>query len=145
MSLPFAEPAAVENLIVTDVTTSSVSLSWAQPGGNVTWYIVRWAGGENTTTETSFVITNLTPGSQYSISVVAVAGVASNEGDGASTVTFTRKFRPTSDLESSQSTFEQHIRLVCRTREAGKHHVDVTRDQPPEHPLVFAEGEVSVL
>lgn len=101
LSLPFAEPAAVGNLIVTDVTTSSVSLSWAQPEGKVTWYIVRWAGGEDTTTETSFVIRNLTPGSQYNISVAAVAGVASNEGDGGSAVTFTRKFRPTSDLESS--------------------------------------------
>lgn len=93
LSLPFAEPDVVGNLSVTHVTNSSVSVSWTQPKGNVMSYAIRWNGGVNYSTETSFTIENLTPGSQYNISVAAV--LASIEGDRASAMTFTRKFRST--------------------------------------------------
>lgn len=96
-SLASAEPAVVGNLSVTNVTTSSLSLSWAEPEGSATSYTIRLAGEgvnvENSTSETSFVIEDLTPGSQYNISVAAVAVAPSNEGERAFTSTFTRKFR----------------------------------------------------
>lgn len=96
-SLTFAEPAVVGNLTVTNVMTTSLSLSWAKPEGNAASYTIRLAGEgvniENNTSETSFVIEDLTPGSQYNISVAAVAVGPSNEGERASTSTFTRKFR----------------------------------------------------
>ncbi|TNN00535.1 hypothetical protein fugu_011781 [Takifugu bimaculatus] len=61
-------------------------------------YTIRVAGEgeniENTTTETSFVLKELTPGSQYNISVAAVAVHPSNEGERASTSTFTRPEKP---------------------------------------------------
>ncbi|TWW75630.1 Receptor-type tyrosine-protein phosphatase eta, partial [Takifugu flavidus] len=92
------KPAVVGNLTVTNVMTSSLSLSWAEPEGNATLYTIRVAGEgeniENTTTETSFVIKKLTPGSQYNISVAAVAVHPSNEGERASTSTFTRPEKP---------------------------------------------------
>lgn len=150
-SLTFAEPAVVRNLTVTNVTTSSLSLSWAEPEGNAALYTIRVAGEgkniENTTTETSFVIKELTPGSQYNISVAAVAVDLSKEGERASTSTFTRKFRsigPT--VRSTLSTSKHYIMpSLHRTREAWKHRVDGARDRQPKHPLAIAEREVSAL
>lgn len=150
-SLTFAEPAAVGNLTVTDVTTSSLSLSWAKPEGNFALYTIRLAAEganvEHNTTETSFVIEDLTPGSQYNISVAAVAVGPSNEGERAFTSTFTRKFRsigPT--VRSTLSTHKHYIMpSLHRTREAWKHRVDGARERQPEHPLDIAEREVSAL
>lgn len=79
-----AEPGTVLNLRSTEVTTSSVSLSWTKPDGNATSYTVQWTTHEgsfsNTTNNTTFTIINLTPGSQYNITVAAVAVLSSNNG-----------------------------------------------------------------
>lgn len=90
-----AEPAVVGNLSITDVTTSSVSLNWDKPVGNATSYRIQWTLGGSTfsdsSTDTSFNITGLTPGSQYNITVSAVAVDSSNEGESILKTTFTRK------------------------------------------------------
>lgn len=150
-SLTFAEPAVVGNLIVTNVMTTSLSLSWAKPEGNAAFYTIRLAGEgvnvEHNTSETSFVIEDLTPGSQYNISVAAVAVGPSNEGERASTSTFTRKFRSIGrTVRATLSAYKCYIMpSLHRTREAWKHRVDGARDRQPEHPLVIAEREVSEL
>lgn len=91
----FTEPEVVSKLIVTMVTTSSVTLNWAQPEGNVTSYIVQWTLGgpaiNNTTNGTSFMINDLIPGSQYNITVIAVAGESSNMGEGITITNFTSR------------------------------------------------------
>lgn len=96
MFLAFAEPAVVKTLAVIDVTTSSVSLNWTEPEGNADSYTVQWTVGgvtsNNMTTETSFTIENLIPGSQYNITVAAAAAVnSSNEGERAFITTFTSR------------------------------------------------------
>lgn len=95
MSHAFAEPAVVKTLSITEVTTSSVSLIWTQPEGNVTSYLLKWTSGghtaSNTTDDTSFTIIDLTPGVQYDITVAAVAGDLTNKGEGSSRTTFTSR------------------------------------------------------
>ncbi|XP_073327843.1 uncharacterized protein [Pagrus major] len=91
-------PAVVRNPTITDVTTSSVSLHWDKPEGNATGYIVQWTLGEDTfndtTTDTSFTINGLIPGSRYNITVSAVAVNPSNEGERTLRTTFTRPDMP---------------------------------------------------
>lgn len=80
---------------MTAVTTSSVTLNWTQPEGNVSWYTVQWtASGHNfskTTNQTFFAITDLKPGFQYKITVAAVAVDSLNEGEGTAITTFTSR------------------------------------------------------
>lgn len=91
--LAFAEPSVVRSLAITDVTTSSVSLNWTEPDGNATSYVVQWTVGGvtsgNKTTETSFTINDLIPGSKYNITVAAVA--VNSSGERASITTFTSR------------------------------------------------------
>lgn len=95
-SILHSEPAVVRNLAVTVVTTSSVSLDWNEPEGNTTSYFIQWISGggavHNTSTnETSMIIEGLIAGSQYNITVAAVAG-DSNEGERTPVTTFTSRF-----------------------------------------------------
>lgn len=95
MFLAFAEPAVVGTLAITDVTTSSVSLNWTEPEGNADSYTVQWTVGgltfNNMTTETSFTIEDLIPGSHYNITVAAAAVNSSNKGERAFITTFTSR------------------------------------------------------
>ncbi|XP_059191053.1 receptor-type tyrosine-protein phosphatase eta isoform X2 [Centropristis striata] len=92
------KPDVVRNLSFTGITTSSVSLSWTEPEGSATGYTVQWTEEgqtfKNTTIETFFSINNLTPGTQYNITVAAVAVDPSNEGEGTPRSTFTKPEKP---------------------------------------------------
>ncbi|XP_042268585.1 receptor-type tyrosine-protein phosphatase eta isoform X4 [Thunnus maccoyii] len=91
------KPSVVSDLTVTAVTTSSASLTWTQPEGNVTSYIVQWTVGktiDKATNETSLTIQGLIPGFQYNITVTAVAGNSSNKGEGTSITTITMPENP---------------------------------------------------
>lgn len=94
--LEFLVPATVKNLSITSVTTSSISLSWHKPEGNVESYRVRWNEmlDEMLINMTSTTITDLTPGSKYNISVAAVVKNFTTEGQSAFTSTFTSKSIP---------------------------------------------------
>ena len=90
------EPGVIQDLAITGVTESSVSVSWTAPQGNVDTYTVRWssaggAGDNYTTSDTSHTINGLSPGVLYNVTVAAVAGPITNEGARASASTFTRK------------------------------------------------------
>ncbi|XP_053175921.1 receptor-type tyrosine-protein phosphatase eta-like, partial [Scomber japonicus] len=80
----YTKPDVVRNLTVSEITTSSVSLIWAEPEGNSSFYRVQWTGGEinvlENVTQTSKIITNLTAGVQYTITVTAVADDGHIEG-----------------------------------------------------------------
>lgn len=93
VSPALTEPDVVRNLTVTSVTTSSVSLSWTEPVGNSSFYIVEWTGGNVTVgknaTETSVTISDLTAGVQYEITVTAVAGDGRTTGESSDVSRFT--------------------------------------------------------
>lgn len=65
----------ITNLTVNDVTSSSVFLKWVEPIGNRSYFTVDW-NQENrvpkTTNETSYHITNLEPGVNYTFCVTTV-------------------------------------------------------------------------
>ncbi|XP_071261196.1 receptor-type tyrosine-protein phosphatase eta-like [Salvelinus alpinus] len=90
----FTKPEVIRNLTVSEITTSSVSLSWIEPLGNRSFYRVEWTGGSrdmNTTTnETAFNVTDLTAGVKYTFRVTAVAGDEMTEGKNISVSLFTK-------------------------------------------------------
>uniref|UniRef100_A0A673ZZ67 protein-tyrosine-phosphatase n=1 Tax=Salmo trutta TaxID=8032 RepID=A0A673ZZ67_SALTR len=87
----YTKPAVVRNLSVSEITTSSVSLNWTQPEGNISFYRVNWTGSNisRNTTETFITIIRLTAGMQYNFTVTAVAGDSTTEGEGSQTTTLT--------------------------------------------------------
>ncbi|XP_029908872.1 receptor-type tyrosine-protein phosphatase eta-like isoform X2 [Myripristis murdjan] len=102
------KPDVVKDLTITNITTSSVSLRWTEPDGNSTSYKVQWtAGGEpvsNVTNETFITITGLQAGYQYNITVAAVAGSITNEGERIQKNTFTRPEKPGNIVSTANDT-----------------------------------------
>ncbi|XP_041705671.1 receptor-type tyrosine-protein phosphatase eta [Coregonus clupeaformis] len=90
----YTEPEVIRNLTVSEITTSSVSLSWIEPLGNRSFYRVEWTGGvrdmNTTTNETAFNVTELTAGVKYTFRVTAVAGDDMTEGKTISVSLFTK-------------------------------------------------------
>ncbi|XP_075944930.1 receptor-type tyrosine-protein phosphatase eta-like [Anarhichas minor] len=85
------KPEVVRNLTVTDVTTSSISVTWTKPEGTSSFYRVQWTDGKrNETTETSTMITGLTPGVKFTIVVTAVAADNLTEGEKANVSLYTK-------------------------------------------------------
>lgn len=73
------EPGAISQLTEVEASTTSISISWDPPGGDVGMYTVTWSRGddeENTThvRQPRAVLTGLTPGTAYTITVAAVSG-----------------------------------------------------------------------
>uniref|UniRef100_UPI0037E8ED9F receptor-type tyrosine-protein phosphatase eta isoform X2 n=1 Tax=Semicossyphus pulcher TaxID=241346 RepID=UPI0037E8ED9F len=90
----YTKPEVVRNLTVGQVTTSSISLMWAEPEGESSFYRVQWTNrGTNrniSVTETNINITELTAGVQYNFTVIAVAGDNTTESAMAETFHFTK-------------------------------------------------------
>ncbi|XP_053498368.1 receptor-type tyrosine-protein phosphatase eta-like isoform X1 [Ictalurus furcatus] len=78
MTLPI-EPDIVKSLTSSEVTTTSVFLDWNKPLGVSSFFIVRWTNS-STTPVTAFNITDLTPGTNYTFTVSAVAADNKTEG-----------------------------------------------------------------
>uniref|UniRef100_UPI0037E83681 receptor-type tyrosine-protein phosphatase eta-like n=1 Tax=Semicossyphus pulcher TaxID=241346 RepID=UPI0037E83681 len=90
----FTKPQVVRNLSVLNATTSSMFLTWTEPEGQSSFYKVQWTHGEIHGTvnvkQTNIDITNLTAGVQYEITVTAVAGDQSTEGQSTTVSQFTK-------------------------------------------------------
>lgn len=90
MTLPI-EPDIVRSLTSSEVTTTSVFLDWNKPLGERSFFIVRWTNS-STTPATDFNITDLTPGTNYTFTVSAVAADNKTEGSLVGLSTCTGKF-----------------------------------------------------
>ncbi|XP_043083335.1 receptor-type tyrosine-protein phosphatase eta-like isoform X19 [Puntigrus tetrazona] len=81
----YTKPDMIRNLTVSEITTSSVSLKWAEPAGNRAFFKIQWDGyqtrNNSTTTNTSHLIPGLTAGVSYSFCISAVAADSSTEGE----------------------------------------------------------------
>lgn len=90
------DPEAVRNLSVTEVTTSSLFVSWTKPEGQSSSYRVQWTdgnvSGDGNVFQTFENITNLTAGVQYTATVTAVAGDGLTEGHSATVSQYTSKY-----------------------------------------------------
>ncbi|XP_059391956.1 receptor-type tyrosine-protein phosphatase eta-like [Carassius carassius] len=85
----YTKPGVISNLKITEITTSSMFLTWNEPDGKRSFFKIQWMGdktnGNSTTTNTSYNITGLTAGVNYTLNITAVA--ADNSTDGESVVT----------------------------------------------------------
>ncbi|XP_073725199.1 receptor-type tyrosine-protein phosphatase beta [Misgurnus anguillicaudatus] len=81
----YTKPDVINNLTVSNITTSSVLLKWKEPSGNRSYFKVKWIGDKTekniTTDNTSYNITELTPGVNYTFIITAVAECNLTEGD----------------------------------------------------------------
>ena len=80
---------------VSNVTSSSMTVSWTKPAGYSSFYTVQWTDRNITikvnVTETSTVISDLTAGVEYSVTVSAVAGDNRTVGNGTNVTLYTSK------------------------------------------------------
>ncbi|ROL51953.1 Receptor-type tyrosine-protein phosphatase eta, partial [Anabarilius grahami] len=91
----YTVPNTIRNLTVTNITTSSVFLTWQEPVGNRSFFKLHWSGDEtigNATeiTNNSYNITNLTAGVNYTFCITAVAADHSTEGDASCISQYTK-------------------------------------------------------
>ncbi|XP_016085817.1 receptor-type tyrosine-protein phosphatase eta-like [Sinocyclocheilus grahami] len=87
----FTKPDVIRNLRVNNITTSSVFLSWDEPVGNRSFFIVQWADDKtDATTNTSYHITGLTAGVNYTFCITAVTADQSTEGETVCISQFTK-------------------------------------------------------
>ncbi|XP_034071781.1 receptor-type tyrosine-protein phosphatase eta isoform X8 [Gymnodraco acuticeps] len=90
----YTKPEVVRNLSVTEITTSSISVMWNEPEGNSSFYRVQWIDGNvnksENVTETNITISKLTAGVHYDITITAVAGDGSTEGQSTTVSRYTK-------------------------------------------------------
>ncbi|XP_049331024.1 LOW QUALITY PROTEIN: receptor-type tyrosine-protein phosphatase eta [Astyanax mexicanus] len=97
----YTKPEVIRNLIVTEITTNSLFINWTEPIGQRYFFKVQWTRNSvtfnttpsKTTTNTSFIITDLTAGVNYSITVSAVAADNITEGQSVGISVYTSKFQ----------------------------------------------------
>ncbi|KAL7858365.1 hypothetical protein AOLI_G00184670 [Acnodon oligacanthus] len=90
----FTKPDVVTNLTISDRTTTSVSLTWNSPQRNSSFYRVEWTDGNLSNNasaiSTSYTVTNLTPGGNYTFTVTAVAADGVSAGAPTQISAFTK-------------------------------------------------------
>ncbi|XP_039881142.1 receptor-type tyrosine-protein phosphatase eta [Simochromis diagramma] len=89
----YTKPEKVNDLTVSEIRTSSIFLNWTEPQGQRSFYRVEWTNGtinmNKTVTETKVNVTELTPGVNYTFTVIAVAGDNSTQSDVATLSQYT--------------------------------------------------------
>uniref|UniRef100_A0A3Q1AWF7 protein-tyrosine-phosphatase n=1 Tax=Amphiprion ocellaris TaxID=80972 RepID=A0A3Q1AWF7_AMPOC len=90
----YTKPGEIENLTMSTNTTA-ISLNWTKPPGQVFDYKVEWDNGGTpmirfTSNETFAMLSDLIPGTNYTITITAVAGDNKTEGDGHTFSSFTK-------------------------------------------------------
>ncbi|XP_026095136.1 tenascin-X isoform X2 [Carassius auratus] len=90
----YTKPDMIKNLKVTEITTSSVFLTWDEPFGNISFLKLNWTDEKTsnhvTTNNTWYNITDLTAGVNYTFIITAVATDKSTEGESVVTSKYTK-------------------------------------------------------
>ncbi|XP_073529219.1 receptor-type tyrosine-protein phosphatase eta-like [Phyllobates terribilis] len=85
----YTSPGAVKNLAAENITTTSFTLNWQSPEGNVSGYLIQISGNVNVTgntTYTTYTPGSLSPGKAYKVVVSAVVGDSTIQGEGSQIV-----------------------------------------------------------
>ncbi|XP_042150857.1 receptor-type tyrosine-protein phosphatase eta isoform X1 [Oncorhynchus tshawytscha] len=114
----YTKPAVIRNLTVTEITTSSVSLSWIEPLGNRSLFRIEWTDGNTSgsqnTPETSYYVTALTPGVQYLFTVTAVAGDNTTVGQSKTVSKYTKPEQPVDIVATRRGTSQLNVTWTLR-------------------------------
>ncbi|XP_058501447.1 receptor-type tyrosine-protein phosphatase eta [Solea solea] len=98
----FTKPGQIDQPNVTS-TTSSISLNWAPPPGQVFMYRLEWHSGgtpvARNTIDTFAVLSDLNSGTEYTITVTALAADTETQGDPRTVTQFTNP-NPVSSVEA---------------------------------------------
>ncbi|XP_061578753.1 receptor-type tyrosine-protein phosphatase beta-like [Cololabis saira] len=90
----YTKPNKPTNLIFTNITTTSIHLTWNEASENNFIYKVQWTDGANiqstNVTETNHNVTELTPGGHYCFTVTTVAGDNVTTSDNDTTCHYTK-------------------------------------------------------
>ncbi|XP_077137836.1 receptor-type tyrosine-protein phosphatase beta-like [Ranitomeya variabilis] len=89
----YTKPEVVKNLMTGIITTTSISLSWEKPDGNVSSYEIQIVGDpsfKKTVTSSFDTIEGLTPGNYYTLLVTAVVGENSVTGNSSDISMYTK-------------------------------------------------------
>ncbi|XP_069053831.1 receptor-type tyrosine-protein phosphatase eta-like [Lepisosteus oculatus] len=141
----FTVPGSITNLTASDITTSSLLLSWTAPSGNVGSYRVEVSGpiAQSLTVSTSSVqITGLSPGSNYSLQVVALAADNINFGSPTSITTFTVPGSVTNLTTRSITTSSLLLSWTAPSGNVGSYRVEVSG--PTAQSLTVSTSSVQI-
>ncbi|KAM4043753.1 uncharacterized protein ACNLHF_014024 [Anomaloglossus baeobatrachus] len=89
----YTKPELVKNLMTQIITTTSISLSWGKPDGNISSYEIQILGDptfNKTVATTSDTIEGLTPGNYYTLLVSAVVGENNLTGNSSEIFVYTK-------------------------------------------------------
>ncbi|XP_073528955.1 receptor-type tyrosine-protein phosphatase eta-like [Phyllobates terribilis] len=89
----YTKPDVITDLRTLNISTTSITLGWQIPVGNVTFYLIEMAGPVTVYFQTSInesVIEDLTPGNLYSFRLFAVVGEPNVLGNGLEISAYTR-------------------------------------------------------
>ncbi|XP_077146334.1 tenascin-X-like [Ranitomeya variabilis] len=106
------EPAAVKNLTVEKITTSSFTLNWLPPEGAVSGYLIQISGNVNDTGDTTYKPEHLTPGNVYKVVVSAVVGDSKIQGEGSEIVVKTNANSLIITLKYSSSADKSEVLII---------------------------------
>ncbi|CAN9498789.1 unnamed protein product [Ophioblennius macclurei] len=95
----YTQPDRVINLNATDITTSSIYLTWTKPNGDNSFYRIEWRDDlsnshMNVTERNEINVTGLTPGVRYTFTVQSVAGDNQTESEKSRISSYTRPTKP---------------------------------------------------
>ncbi|XP_053366695.1 receptor-type tyrosine-protein phosphatase eta-like [Clarias gariepinus] len=130
----FSYPDVVTNLIVSSETTSSVPLTLNAPPGNSSLFIVNWTDGSvnisNNSLSLSYMVTGLTAGVNYTVTVPTVATDGQTTGATTQTSTFSYPDVVTNLTVSSETTSSVPLTLNALVGTGTGGSVNISSNRP---------------
>ncbi|CAB1323505.1 unnamed protein product, partial [Coregonus sp. 'balchen'] len=111
-------------------TTTSLSLSWTKPTGEAAGYRVEWQNGgtvmRQLTSTTSAIIEGLTPGTQYTLQVFAIAQDNSTAGDPRTVYVYTKPVQPVNIVTMGRGTSELNVTWTLPGGSVDQYNVNIS-------------------
>ncbi|KAM4043758.1 receptor-type tyrosine-protein phosphatase beta-like [Anomaloglossus baeobatrachus] len=143
----YTRPGTVSNVQVTNISTSSMNLSWLHPQGNYSHYLIEVAGDiykNETTTSESLTVSGLTPGNQYTVTIRVVTG-ENVFGDSTESLTFTRPEKVKNLTVSSITDTSVTLSWLPPDGRAGSYLIQIQEDEKYNKTTTLTEFTVQDL